>query len=429
MSGEGAYITQADGTRLLDGNGGGLSAVTLGYGITEIADAIADQVKTLQFYSHFGQFTAPPAAALTAALAERAPETLNRVHLGTSGSIANETAIRLIHYYFNRLGHPDKKGVIAFESAYHGSTLLTASLTGIDFFKLGFDVLRDSIHHVPAPNPYRRPPGTSIEDFEDSQIALLRSTIEEVGPERIACMIAEPILVVGGVIVPPPGYYARAQRLCADYDILFVADEVVTCFGRLGEYFSSEAVFGAKPDVITCAKGLTSGYLPLSAALFSDEMFDVIGTPQVSGGLLLTHGFTYSGHPASCAAALAVIDIMERDDVCGHVREVGPYFGRQLATLRDLPMVGDVRGSHMVHAVELVADRETGDLFDHGVDISKRIARHAQQRGVMLRPLRHIVIIAPPIILSRAEIDQLVGVLRESIEATADDLVREGVLR
>lgn len=428
MSGEGAYITQADGTRLLDGNGGGLAAVTLGYGITEIADAIADQVKTLQFYSHFGQFTAPPAAALTAALAERAPETLNRVHLGTSGSIANETAIRLIHYYFNRLGHPDKKGVIAFESAYHGSTLLTASLTGIDFFKLGFDVLRDSIHHVPAPNPYRRPPGTSIEDFEDSQIALLRSTIEEVGPERIACMIAEPILVVGGVIVPPPGYYARAQRLCADYDILFVADEVVTCFGRLGEYFSSEAVFGAKPDVITCAKGLTSGYLPLSAALFSDEMFDVIGTPQVSGGLL-THGFTYSGHPASCAAALAVIDIMERDDVCGHVREVGPYFGRQLATLRDLPMVGDVRGSHMIHAVELVADRETGDLFDHGVDISKRIARHAQQRGVMLRPLRHIVIIAPPIILSRAEIDQLVGVLRESIEATADDLVREGVLR
>ena len=426
VSGKGPYIETASGTRLLDANGGGLSAVTLGYGNTEIADAIADQVRQLQFYSHFGQFTAPPAAELAAVLAGLAPAHINHAHFGTSGSIANETAIRLIHFYFNQLGKPDKKDVIALNRGYHGSTLLSASLTGIDFFRLGFDTLAERIHHLPAPDPYHRPAGSTVEEFCDAQIDGLRAKISEVGPDRVACMIAEPIMTVGGVVTPPPGYLRRAQAVCREHDVLFVADEVVTGFGRLGEYFCAEAVFGARPDVITCAKGLTSGYLPLSATLVSDEIHEVISVPQVPGGLL-THGFTYSGHPVVCAAALKVIEIMERDDVCGHVREVGPYFEEQLATLADIPMVGDIRGSHMINAVELVADRETRAPFAHSVDISRRIARHAQARGAMIRPMQNIVIIAPPIVLTRAEIDTLVKVLGDSIEATAKDLAAEGV--
>ena len=255
VSGKGPYIETASGTRLLDANGGGLSAVTLGYGNTEIADAIADQVRQLQFYSHFGQFTAPPAAELSAALARLAPAHINHAHFGTSGSIANETAIRLIHYYFNQIGKPDKKDVIALTRGYHGSTLLSASLTGIDFFRLGFDVLSERIHHLPDPNPYHRPAGSTVEEFCDAQIDGLRAKIEEVGPDRVACMIAEPIMAVGGVITPPPGYLRRAQAVCREYGVMFVTDEVVTGFGRLGEYFCAEPVFGARPDVITLRQG------------------------------------------------------------------------------------------------------------------------------------------------------------------------------
>jgi adenosylmethionine-8-amino-7-oxononanoate aminotransferase len=427
VSGEGHYITNAAGQRLLDGNGGGLSAVTLGYGNTEIADAISTQVRSLQFYSHFGRFTAPPAAELAHRLAALAPSHINHAHFGTSGSIANETAIRFVQYYFNRTGRPDKKGIIAFESAYHGSSLLTASLTGIDFFKMGFDVLEENIHRIPAPHPYGRPDGMTLAEFGDQEIGRLRDKIEAVGPERIGCMIAEPILAVGGVIVPPPGYYRRAQELCAEFDILFIADEVVTGFGRLGEYFASDSVFGARPDVITLAKGLTSGYLPMSATLFSDEIYDVLSTPHPQGGML-THGFTNSGHPVSCAAALKVIEIIARDEVNEHVKEVGPYFEKQLGTLWELPSVGDVRGSHMLNAVELVADRESGTAFDYNVDIGKRVAEHAQDRGVMIRPMQHVVILAPPITLDADEIDLLVEVLGESIQAAVADVAAEGLM-
>jgi putrescine aminotransferase len=427
VSGDGHYITTASGQRLLDGNGGGLSAVTLGYGNEEIADAIYGQVRKLQFYSHFGRFTAPPAAELAHRLAELAPAHINHAHFGTSGSIANETAIRLIHYYFNQAGLPDKKGIISFGGAYHGSSLLTASLTGIDYFKLGFDVLEEQIHRIPAPHPYTRPKGMALAAFTDQEIERLRALIEKVGSERIACMIAEPILAVGGVIVPPPDYYRRAQQLCAEFEVLFVADEVVTGFGRLGEYFASESVYGARPDVITVAKGLTSGYLPMSATLVSDEIYEALSAPNDHGGML-THGFTNSGHPVSCVAALKVLEIIERDEINAHVKNVGAHFEDQLDSLWQLPSVGDVRGSHMIHAVELVADREAGVAFDYGVDIGNRVARHAQSRGVMIRPMQHVVILAPPITLDANEVDLLVGVVEESIAAAVADVAAEGLM-
>ncbi len=424
---EGIYVFNSDGERFIDGIGG-LWCVNVGYGRDEIAQAIADQARLLCYYSPFGHLTTPPAAELAAKLAELAPAHLNRIFYGTGGSMANDTAIRLVHFHFNRLGKPGKKHVISRLDAYHGSTYLAASLTGVMFDRIGFDVIDDIIHHIPAPNTYRRPDGMSVEEFCDAKVADLENKIVELGPENVACFIAEPIMGAGGVIVPPPGYHRRTREVCARYDVLYISDEVVTGFGRLGHFFASEPVFGLSPDIICAAKGLTSGYLPLSATIISDAMYEVIGVPQAEGALF-THGFTYSGHPVCCAAGLKNIEIIEREDICGHVREVGPYFEERLRDLLDLPIVGDVRGSHFMLCVENVADRETKAPFPPGVEIGNRIARHCQARGAIVRPIGHLNVLSPPLVMTAAQIDELVAIIGEGIRATMDDLVRERLWR
>lgn len=422
---EGAYILDSEGRRYIDGIGG-LWCVNVGYGSDEIAQAMADQARRIPYFSSFGHHTTPPAAELAAKLAELSPGTLNHIFYGTGGSMANDTAIRIIHFYFNRLGKPTKKKVIARVDGYHGSTYLAMSLTGVAFDHLGFDLHPDLVHHISAPNCYRRPEGMSLDDFRDHLVQELEDTILELGPENVACFIAEPIMGAGGVIVPPPGYHKRTKEVCAQYDVLYISDEVVTAFGRIGHFFASEASFDLVPDIICSAKGLTSGYAPLSATLLSDEIYDVISVPQAEGALF-THGFTYSGHPVCCAAGLKNIEIMERDDICGHVRAVGPYFEERLRGLLDLPIVGDVRGSHFMMCVENVADKESKELFPAEVKIGNRIAAHAQQRGVIVRPIGHLNVLSPPLILTRQQIDTVVSVLRESIVATMDDLAREGL--
>ena len=422
---QGAYIMDSEGKQYIDGIGG-LWCVNVGYGNDEIAQAIADQARRIPYFSSFGHHTTPPAAELAARLAELAPGNLNHVFYGTGGSMANDTAVRIIHFYFNRLGKPSKKKIITRTDGYHGSTYLAMTLTGVAFDHQGFDLVPDLIHRVSAPNCYRRPEGMSLEDFRDHLVDELEAKIQELGPENVAAFIAEPILGAGGVLVPPPGYQKRTKDLCAKYEVLYISDEVVTAFGRLGHVFASEAVFDLMPDVITSAKGLTSGYQPLSATNMSAEMYDVISVPQADGALF-THGFTYSGHPVCCAAGLKNIEIMERIGLCDHVREVGPYFERELHELADLPIVGDVRGSHFMMCVETVADKETKALFPMAVKIGNRIAAHAQRRGVIVRPIAHLNVLSPPLILTKAQIDIVVSVLRESIEATMDDLVREGL--
>jgi adenosylmethionine-8-amino-7-oxononanoate aminotransferase len=284
----------------------------------------------------------------------------------------------------------------------------------------------DFIHHIPAPNVYRRPSGVSVEQFCDQKVADLENKILELGPENVACFIAEPIMGAGGVIVPPPGYQRRTWEVCKKYEVLYISDEVVTAFGRLGEIFASEAVFDVRPDILICAKGISSGYLPLGATLFSDEIYDVISVPQAEGAMF-THGFTYSGHPVSCAAGNKNIEIIEREDICGHVREVGPYLEQQLATLLDLPIVGDVRGKHFMMCVENVADKETKELLPAEAHIGNRIADHCQKRGLIVRPMAHLNVLSPPLILTKEQIDTMVAILRESITAATDDLVREGL--
>ncbi len=422
---DGAYVMDSDGHRFLDGIGG-LWCVNIGYANGEMADAIAEQVRRIPYYSTFTHITTPPAAELAAKLAQLAPGPLNHVFFGTGGSMSNDTAVRIIHFYFNRLGKVTKKKIISRVDGYHGSTYLTMSMTGVAFDHQGFDVIKELVHHIPAPNCYRRPEGMSLEEFCDQTVADLENKILELGPENVACFIAEPIMGAGGVIVPPPGYHQRTQTVCRKYGVLYISDEVVTAFGRLGHMFASQDAFNLVPDFITVAKGISSGYLPLSASMISDEVYDVISVPQAKGALF-THGFTYSGHPVCCTAGLKNIEIMEREDICGHVRKVGPYLEERLATLLDLPIVGDVRGSKFMMCIENVADKKTKALLPEEAHIGDRIARHAQARGLLVRPIAHLNVLSPPLILTREQIDFLVDVLRESIIASTDDMMREGL--
>ena len=336
--------------------------------------------------------------------------------------------MRLIQYYQSRRGKPQKRHLISRHDSYHGSTFLTGSISG----KPGdrsphLQFIDDWVHHVSSPNVYRRPKGMTVAEFCDHLIDELEAKILEIGPENVAAFFAELVLGAGGVIVPPEGYNRRSRELCRRYDILYIADEVVTGFGRLGHMFASQDVFGIEPDLLVCAKGLTSGYQPLGACIFSDEIYEVISAPDPDGWF--TNGFTYSGHPVACAAGLANIALMEREDICGHVRRVGPLLEQRLQALRDLPIVGDVRGSHFMMCVENVADPATGEPFPEEVNIGKRISDHCERLGLIVRPIGALNIISPPLILGEAEIEALAAILRQGIEATMADLAAEGLWR
>lgn len=427
-------LADSDNVHVIDGNGnkyldgiGGLWCVNIGYAREEMAQAIADQVTKIPYFSSFGHHTTEPAAALAAKLAELAPSSLNHVFYGCGGSVANDTAVRIIHFYFNQLGKPSKKKLISRVDGYHGSTYMAMSLTGVAFDHDGFDIDRQLVHHISCPNPYRRPEGMSLEDFCDAKVQELEDKILQLGADNVAAFFAEPIMGAGGVIVPPEGYHRRTLDVCHKYGVLYVSDEVVTAFGRLGHMFASEDEFGIVPDIITCAKGLTSGYLPLGATLLSDDIYDVISVPQ-SIGAAFTHGFTYSGHPVCCAAALKNIEIMERENLCDHVMDVGAYFEEQVRGLMDLDIVGEVRGRKFMMCIENVADKATKELIDGAANVGNRIADHCQARGLIVRPLAHMNVLSPPLTLTREHVDFLVATLRQSIEATTADLRAEGFL-
>lgn len=417
---DGAYVYDSDGNRMLDGIGG-LWCVNVGHGRTEIVDAIAEQLRKLDYYSTFYNLTHPTAARLADKIAALAPGPLNRVYFGNSGSVANDTAVRILHHYFNRLGQPKRKKILARTGAYHGSTHLAIAMT-TPAYRDGWDSADELVSFLSSPYPYRRPDGMSEAEFLDFLIEELVERIESLGAETIACFIAEPILGAGGVIVPPAGYHRKTQDVCRRYGIKYVSDEVVTAFGRLGQMFASREVFGLEPDIITSAKGLTSGYQPLSATIVTDEIYDVIAAP---GGRFL-HGMTYSGHPACCAAALANIAILEREDICGRVRERGPLFESALRSLEDLPVVGEVRGSHFMMGIEFVRDKATKAPFE--ADVGQRVARHAQARGLIVRPLGSMAVLSPPLILTELQIAAIAETLRDSIAATVEDLTREKLM-
>ena len=423
---EGAYVYDSDGQRYLDAQGG-LWCVNAGYGRAEIADAMAAQARKLAYYSPFTNTTSVPGATLAHKLTSLAPGNLNHAFFGLSGSDANDTTVRMIHFYFNRLGQPDKKTIITRVNGYHGSSYLAMSLTGVPHDHIGFDIVGEPlIARVSGPYLYRRPDGMSPEDYTDHLVAEFRAKVDEIGAHNVAAFFAEPIMGAGGVLVPPPGYLRRMREACREYGILYVSDEVVTAFGRLGHFFASEDVFGIQPDVINVAKGLTSGYAPLSATLLSDEIYDVISVPQAPGAEF-AHGYTYSGHPVSCAAALANIEIFEREDICAHVRTAGPYLEERLRTLADLPIVGDVRGRGFMMCVENVADKATKEMFPPEVGIGTRISNACDARGLLVRPIGRFNVLSPPLILTVDQIDWLVDTLRAGIEEVMAGLEREGL--
>lgn len=415
------FVYDTDGREYIDGIAG-LWCVNIGHGREDLADYMAEQAKTLAYYNTFGASSQPASANLAAKLAHLSPGDLNHVFFGTGGSIANDTAIKIIHYYFNMLGRKEKKLVISRDLGYHGSTYLAHTLTGIRPTHLGFDMVKDLVHYISAPYSYRnKPDGISENDYCDMLVKELEDKILELGPDKVACFIAEPIMGAGGVIVPPKGYQKRTYDICKKYDVLYISDEVVTAFGRLGHMIASKDEFEVVPDVLILAKGLSSGYVPLGATVYSDKIHEVITRPKADNPYF-SHGFTYSGHALSCATGLKNIEIMESEGFCNHVQEWGPYFEQQLKTLEDLDIVGQTRGSKYMLCVEYVKNKETKALFAPEVNIAINIYNKAKAKGLIIRPLGPLNIISPPLTYDKKAIDDTVSILRESITETMNDL-------
>lgn len=424
VAGDGAYIYDSDGNRYLDAVGG-LWCTNIGLGRKDMADAIADQVCTMAYANPFVDMTNVPAVKLAAKLADLTPGDLNHVMFTCSGSAAVDTAFRLIQFYQNCRGKHDKKHIISRENSYHGSTYAAMSIGG----KPGdhppeFDFITDTIHHISTPNFYRAEQVENETEFLDFLLNELEEKILSIGPEKVAAFFAEPVMGAGGVIIPPEGYHQGTWKICQKYDVLYVSDEVVTGFGRLGHWFSSKEVFGIQPDILISAKGITSGYLPLGAAIYSDRIHNVIS--EEGKGRCFSHGFTYSGHPVACAAALKNIEIMERENILDHVKHIAPYFLAQLKTLLDLPIVGDVRGCGLMACVEFVKDKQSKERFPEELDIGKWISNQADSRGLIVRPIVNLNVMSPPLIINHDQIDYIVSTLRESISSTVEELIAKG---
>ena len=421
--GDGVYVYDSDGKRLLDGPAG-MWCVNIGHGREEMAKAVYDQIMQLPYASPWS-LTTGPAAQFSAQIAAEAPGDMNHVFFTTCGSTAVDSALRFVQFYNNVRGKPQKKGIIAHQKGYHGSTYLGASVSGKERDKNHLDFADELVHHIPAPHPLHKDPDQSDAGFLEQCVANLEKKILEIGPDLCAVFVSEPILASGGVIVPPEGYHARCLKLCRKYDMLYLSDEVVTGFGRLGHCFASEAVFGIQPDLITTAKGLTSGYVPMGAVLVSDrllkELHDCGGDSTV-----FSNGFTYSGHPVAAAAAIKNLEIMKREKLFDNAREVGAYMQEQLQSLREIPIVSDVRGVGLMACVECELKQGGNDL-DMDYEIGNRIDKHCQELGLIVRPIINMCVMSPPLTITKDQIDEMILILKTGVERAMQDCIDEGI--
>lgn len=427
---DGMYITDAEGRSYLDAIAG-LWCVNIGHGRQEMADTISEQVLKMQYYNPFGHCSNEPGSILAAKLAELAPGDLNHVFYTCGGSTAVDSAIRLVHFYNNQRGKPNKKQIISRNNAYHGSTYVAANLTGIHATKNSLDRIANSwISHISAADMFHRPTGAenlTEAQYSDFLVNEFENRIIQLGEDNVAAFIAEPIMGAGGVLVAPVGYHQAMHAICQKYDVLYIADEVVTSFGRLGHFFASEAVFDMQPDIIITAKGISSGYIPLGAAIISTRVYDVIAKPQCEGGLL-SMGYTYTGHPVACAAALKNIEIIDRENLLEHVQQVGPYFQEKIQSLSDLKIFGESRGSHLMLGLEFVADNQSKTPLPAQAAVANRIFDHCRKLGLIIRPIGNIIVMSPPLIITKEQIDTITETLRTSIENTISDLVNDGFI-
>ena len=414
---KGIYLYDPTGRRYIDGPGG-MWNVQIGYGREEMAHAIAKQAMSLSYHSPWA-FTSEPSAVLAKKLADMAPGDLNSVFFTTGGSSAVDSALRFAQFYNNLRGKPEKKLIIAREKGYHGSTYLSATVSGKERDKSFLDTEGRLVRFLPNVNPYVRPEGMSVEAWCDAKVADLENMILELGADEVAAFIAEPVLASGGVVIPPPGYHKRTREICTRHDVLYISDEVVTAFGRLGHWFASEPVFDIVPDIITCAKGLTSGYLPLGACIISDRLIDEVSSAERED-VLFSNGYTYSGHPVCCAAALKNIEIMEREGLLEHVRAITPKFQARIQALKRFDIVGDARGMGLVGCVEghvpTQSKRSAAERLELDKDLGARIDQKCEDMGLIVRPLINMCVFSPPLIITEDQIDEMFDILEKAIE-------------
>jgi adenosylmethionine-8-amino-7-oxononanoate aminotransferase len=422
--GKGIYLYDHTGKKYIDGPGG-MWCVNVGYGRKEIASAVADQLLKLPYASPWTS-TTEPATILSKRIAEKTPGDLNNVFFSTCGSTAVDTAIRFVHFSNNVLNKKNKKIVIAREKGYHGSTYLSASISGKERDKRDLDTNTEFVRFLPDINPYMRPSGIDLEAWCNEKVADLESCIIEAGAENVAAFIAEPILASGGVIIPPEGYHRKTLEICRKYDILYISDEVVTGFGRLGHWFASEKVFGIIPDIITCAKGLTSGYMPMGATIISDRLMKSL-SDQCEDSTLFSHGFTYSGHPAAAAAANKNIDLIEKEEILAHVREVTPFFQKRLKILgQKYDIIGDARGIGLLGCLEgnIGEGLTQSETLDVDYKFGELIDAATEKRGLLVRPIINMCVFSPPLIITKKEIDDMFDILDEALNEVQSKLIK-----
>ena len=415
--GEGAYVWDGEGKRYLDAFAG-LWCVNVGYGRREITEAVVAQMDALPYYNSFFATTTAPTARLAAEIARLAGPGLSRVFFTNSGSEANDTWLRMARVHWATLGEPDKKIVIARHNAYHGSTVAGASLGGMKHMHEQGDLPIPGIVHIGQPHWYVEGGDLSPEEFGLARARELEEKILELGPERVAAFVAEPVQGTGGIIVPPASYWPEIQRICRKYDILLAVDEVITGFGRLGAWFGFQH-YGLTPDFCVIAKGLSSGYQPIAGVIVADRVADVL-TNQAGQ---FHHGFTYSGHPVAAAAALANLRILEEERLVERIRDdIGPYFAERWGSLADHVMVGEAVSTGLLGAVQLVIDKPTRTRFSRPHDIGMIVRNFCIMRGVIVRASADRILVSPPFIITREEVDQIVSTLRAVLDYVAAEL-------
>jgi len=416
-SAKGMFLRDASGKELLDAFAG-LWCVNIGYGHESVVEVAAAQMRELPYATGYFGFGSEPAIRLAARLAELAPDGLTRVYFSQGGSDAVDSAIRLITYYYNATGRPSKKQFIALQKGYHGSSSLGAGLTALPVFHANFDLPNANQHHIPSPYPYRNPAGSDDATVIASSVAALRAKVKELGADNVAAFFCEPIQGSGGVIVPPVGWLKAMREAARELDILFVADEVITGFGRTGPMFACEAE-GVSPDLMTVAKGLTAGYVPMGAVLISENVY--AGIADAAPDAVVGHGYTYSGHPVSAAVGLEVIRLYTDGGILANGQKVGRLFEAGLADLTRHPLVGEARSRGMLGALELVSDKAAKTPFGPALALSDRLFRAGYESGIIFRAFTDGTIgLAPALSCTEAEMETLLARLRRTLDKVLD---------
>jgi putrescine aminotransferase len=416
------YLWDSEGAKILDAMSG-LWCVNVGYGQQALIDAATAQLKQLPFYNSFFQTATPPAIELAELLAEVTPPQFSHVFFSGSGSEGNDTVVRMVRRYWDVLGQPERSVIISRKNAYHGSTMAGASLGGMSYMHAQGGLPIPGIVHMEQPFWFVHGHGKTRDEFGLEAAGWLEAKILEVGADKVAAFIGEPIQGAGGVIVPPATYWPEIQRICDKYGILIVSDEVICGFGRTGNWWGCETM-GFRPDLMTFAKGVTSGYIPLGGVMVGDRIARVM----IDQGGEFEHGYTYSGHPVACAVALANIRLIQREGLVDTVRtDTGPYLAEHFKALAEHPLVGEAQSVGLMGALQIVKDKSAGTCFDSALDVGMICRGHCFANGLIMRAVGDRMIIAPPLVITRAQIDDMVALIRLCLDATLHDLQQRGL--